>query len=379
MRRAPASAAFVLSLVVAALCLSGPAQAATTKWLCLPAKKADPCDRPADTVALGANGAEEEVPTRATKRRVDCFYVYPTVSEQETATAKRIAEPAVRSIATYQSARFNTQCRQFAPLYRQATLKALTSGGFTQQALDLAYSDVRRAFRDYLRKRNHGRGFVLIGHSQGTGMLRRLVAGEIDRKPAVRKRLVSALLLGGNVTVRKGGVRGGDFAKVPLCSKAGQAGCVIAYSVFLDDPPADALFGNINTARVLTGTAPKPNTEVACVNPASIGKNRIRPLTTISPSEPFAGPTIRAGITGLYGGPLPTSEDAAWVIPADRYRGRCERINGAHVLKIAQVGDARRLTALPTPGWGLHLVDVNGALGELETAVAAQIKTYLAR
>lgn len=376
MRRAPTSAALVLSLIVAGLCLGAPAHAAT-KWLCSPAKAGDPCDVPGDTVALGANGAREDVPPRPVRRQVDCFYVYPTVSEQATPNAKRIAEPAVRSIATYQAARFNRQCRVFAPLYRQATLKALTSGGFTPESLDLAYSDVRVAFGDFL-KRSRGRGFVLIGHSQGTGMLRRLVADEVDTKPAVRRRLVSALLLGGNVTVRKGALRGGDFANVPLCSKAGEAGCIIAYSTFLDDPPADALFGNVATARVLNGRPTKPNTEVACVNPASVGRNAIRPFTTISPSEPFGGPTIRAGITGLYGGELPTA-DATWVIPSDRYRGRCERINGAHVLKLSGVGGARHLTALPTPGWGLHLVDVNGALGELETAVAAQVKTYLKR
>ena len=49
-----------------------------------------------------------------------------------------------------------------------------------------AYADVREAWRTYLRKYNHGRGVVLIGHSQGSFVLRQLIAEEIDRKPAVR-------------------------------------------------------------------------------------------------------------------------------------------------------------------------------------------------
>jgi hypothetical protein len=59
-----------------------------------------------------------------------------------------------------------------------------------------AYGDVRDAWRTYLRKFNRGRGVVLIGHTQGTFMLRELVKREIDRKPAARRRLISGLLLG---------------------------------------------------------------------------------------------------------------------------------------------------------------------------------------
>lgn len=370
----------ILALVLFAVVLVSPASA-EVKWLCSAAKKSDPCDVPQDTVQLQAFRAErgwssaERVPSRRTDRRVDCFYVYPTVSEQPGTTAERIAEPAVRSIALYQAARFAPQCRIFAPLYRQVTLKGIFGTGLAGDARDIAYADVREAWRTYLRRQNRGRGVVLIGHSQGTGVLRRLIAGEIDHRPAVRRRLVSALLLGGNVSVRAGGVRGGDFDRVPLCSRGGQTGCVIAYSIFLDDPPENAVFGPARTASVLTGEPVKEDTEIACVNPGSIAGNEVTEFTTINPSERFGGPTIRAGIEALWGGPLPTA-GTTWLQPADRYEGRCERINGAHVLKLRPVDGARRLNATPNPGWGLHLVDVNGALGELETAVARQIRAY---
>ena len=48
-------------------------------------------------------------------------------------------------------------------------------------------------------------------------MLRKLIAEEIDPVPAIRRHLVSALLLGGNVTVKKGEDAGGDFKNIPAC------------------------------------------------------------------------------------------------------------------------------------------------------------------
>ena len=99
------------------------------------------------------------------------------------------------------------------------------------------------AWRTYLSRFNKGRGFVIIGHSQGTRVLRKLVREEIDRRRAVRRRMLSALLLGGNVLVRDGKRIGGDFQRIPACGFAQQLGCVIAYSVFNYTPPEDSRFG----------------------------------------------------------------------------------------------------------------------------------------
>ena len=48
---------------------------------------------------------------------------------------------------------------------------------------------------------NDGRGIVFIGHSQGASILIALLKRGVDAKPAVRRRLVSALLRG---PVRRG-------------------------------------------------------------------------------------------------------------------------------------------------------------------------------
>jgi hypothetical protein len=65
-----------------------------------------------------------------------------------------------------------------------------------------------------------------FGHSQGSFLLRELIAKNIDHTPSVRRRLVSAILFGGNVLVKRGSGVGGDFQHVPACRATGQLGCL---------------------------------------------------------------------------------------------------------------------------------------------------------
>ena len=160
---------------------------------------------------LGVNRA-----TVAPHPAIDCFYVYPTVSDQKTPNADLTVDPQEQSIARYQAAQFSRDCRVYAPMYRQLTL-ANIGGAATPAEQALAYEDVLHAWQTYLRQFNHGRGVVLFGHSQGSVLLRRLIATQSDPRPAARKLLVSAVLLGGNVTVKKGTGIGGDFHHIGAC------------------------------------------------------------------------------------------------------------------------------------------------------------------
>jgi hypothetical protein len=174
----------------------------------------------------------------------DCFYVYPTVSDQPRIQATRKVDAVLRSIALYQAARYSRGCRVFAPVYRQITLRGLLNPGeITERMRDEGYADVRAAWREYLQRHNKGRGVVLIGHSQGTFVLKRLVAEEIDPSAKERRRIISALLLGGNVEVASGRDTGGTFKNVPACRRAAQIGCVVAFSVFGETPPDEPRFG----------------------------------------------------------------------------------------------------------------------------------------
>ncbi len=116
------------------------------------------------------------------------------------------AGPEEHNVVRAQFARFGSQCKQYAPLYRQITLKALraaTAGGGVVPDRKLAYDDVLAAWNYYLKNDNKGRGVVLIGHSQGSGMLTQLIKSEIDGKP-IQSQVISALLLGTNIARAQG-------------------------------------------------------------------------------------------------------------------------------------------------------------------------------
>jgi hypothetical protein len=356
----------VLSAAAVAACLlAGPA-AAKTVWLCRPGAATDPCRGSLDATRLGAGGSQKvERRKNARNAPIDCFYVYPTVSEQKTINATRRIDPEQRAIALYQASRFSERCRVWAPMYRQLTLVGIA--GRTKippGAGAKAYGDVRSAWRDYLAHHNHGRGFVLIGHSQGSFVLRKLITDEIDKRPAVRRRLVSALLLGGNVTVRKGKDAGGDFRNVPACRSASQIGCVVAYSTYGETPPANSLFGRVANKRL----------QVLCTNPADLGggTGALQPYLATSP---FPG-TLGVGIQIMLGGVQLPQVSTAWLAPAGRYTARCSTAGGASFLRLSALDGAVQLHPSPDATWGLHLGDVNLALGNLTALVGRQAAAY---
>jgi hypothetical protein len=311
-----------------------------------------------------------EHPRQVKHPKIDCFYVYPTVSDQATGNADLHIDPQENSIALYQAARYSQYCRVYAPMYRQVTLSGIGLGNPTTPPNPaIAQSDVEHAFQTYLHRYNRGRGFVLIGHSQGSFVLRQLIGKLIDRKPAVRKRLVSAILLGGNVLVRRGKQIGGDFKHIPGCRSDTQLGCVIAFSTFDQPPPSASLFGVPPTTS--TGT------QVLCTNPASLagGTGLVDP---VSPSAPFDPTSSLAAGIALLGVKFPTPPTVWWSTPG-AYSARCETLNGATVLEISARHGAPTPNPSPTPMWGLHLLDANIALGNLLTIVKSQAAAFAAK
>jgi hypothetical protein len=376
MLRAIAIATVAVVALAAALAAVPQTASAEVVWLCKPGAEPNPCRDSLDTTVQEQDGSSRvEHPPLPADPPVDCFYVYPTVSEQRSRNADKSKDPEVVAIAQHQASRFSERCRVFAPVYRQQTLGGLALGG-SPEALQLAYGDVAEAWQEYMREHNGGRGFVLVGHSQGTRMLRQLVRREIDPRPELRKRLVSAMLLGGNVTVRRGQRAGGDFQSVPACADDRTTGCVIAWSTFNEDPPSNSRYGRIpdeDTSGL--GFPGGPEYEVLCTNPASLTANERRPLHTLLRGEPFPG-VLGALLVTMYGGPQP-SAPTAFLRPAERYSGRCERRNGANVLMIEPIGGSRKLNPSPDATWGLHLVDGNIALGDLVATAGRQIDAYL--
>jgi len=344
-------------------------------WLCRPGRQ-DACAVDNTTTIVRADGTMSREEWRADANApIDCFYAYPTVSTDPGMNSDMTPNEAELRVVHQQLARFGSVCRVYAPSYRQVTLAGLRerrAGGATNLNQGLARDDVRDAFRYYLEHDNAGRGFVLIGHSQGSSILVSLVAEEIDGKP-VQGRMVSALLTGTTVRVPAGRDVGGDFRTVPLCRSRTQTGCVIAYSAFraTAPPPENTLFGRVAD----------PGLAAACTNPAALagGSGELHAYL----SAP--GFTI---VSGRAGGPAWVSSGAqvttSFVSVPGLLTARCATNQHATYLEVtvhADPADPRvdDIRGDLTPQWGLHLVDVNLAMGNLVDLVRSQSESWRAR
>jgi hypothetical protein len=349
-------------------------------WLCRPGRE-DACSGDLTTTIVAASGTlTRETWAADPKAPIDCFYVYPTVSTDPGTHSDMTADPAETNVISQQFARFGSKCRPFAPLYRQVTLAGLRqrlAGGGLELDRGLGYNDVRDAWQSYLQRDNQGRGFVLIGHSQGSYVLQELIRREIDGKP-VQSRLVSAILLGATFTVAKGQDVGGAFQKIPLCRKPSQTGCVVTFASYRSTvpPPANALFGRVT----------EPGLEAACTNPASLGGG----------SAPLNAYLSAAGrtITGTQA-PRPwvgsgATVETQWVSVPGLLTARCATNEHATYLEVTVNGDPSDpriddivgdlgVPGKPLANWGLHLIDVNLAMGNLLEIVGQQAKAYAAK
>lgn len=353
-------------LIAAATLALGATASAKTKWLCFPHAKGSPCEGSLTASKVDSGGTVtgvEKTPVPA-KPKIDCFYVYPTVSGQSTTNANLDVDPEEKAIAAYQAQRFSQDCRVYAPMYRQLTLAGIFDPAkVTPHARAIAYGDVRNAWHEYLRRYNHGRGVVLIGHSQGSFVLRQLMTQEVDRRPAEQRLLVSALLMGGNVLVKNGKTLGGDFQHIPACRNPKQVACVVAYSMFNATPPSDAIFGRTKVK----------GEHVLCTNPAKLAGGSAK-LSAYDFATPFPG-TLGIAVN-QFTGPLP-AVSTPWIVPPGSYTAQCSSAGGASVLLVKAADGARDFTPSPNAGWGWHLGDVNLALGNLTKLVKTQSAAWL--
>ena len=345
-----------------------------TVWLCRPGLSPDPCGGDLSTTVVAGNGHRSvEAGAVGGHRRFNCFYLYPTASNETTVNADLTVQPVETAVATDQAARFSSVCDVWAPMYRQVTVSGLSVANTTDPgAYGIAYRSVLAAWRDFITHDDDGRPVIFIGHSQGSVMLIKLLEGQIDPDPRLRRLMVAAIIAGGNVTVPTGRTVGATFQHLPLCTAEDESGCVIAYSSFPTEPPADANFGRPGQGISLnTGQTQTTGVQVACVNPAAIGGGTAYletywPLTTPLPIPSMAPPA-----------PAVTTP---WLYYPRQYTGTCEDEGGASWLQVTPVGsraDTRPLVGeIAGPAWGYHFQDINLALGDLVRDVRGAESAY---
>ena len=335
-------------------------------WLCRPGMRNDPCTAPLRATVVDEDGSKHTVDYKPDGNPpVDCFYLYPNVTLQQTDNANLDVDPQETAIAEMEASPFSRACRVYAPVYREDSGKSSGEGPY-QTAID----SVETAWTDYIEHYNDGRGFVLIGHSEGTGLLGHLIIDRIEHNPVVRQHLVSALLIGGNLPVRTNGLLLFKDQQIQPCRSDVQTGCVIGYDSFSAPPPPGSKFGRQSSA-TLDGYP----VETLCTNPASLsgGSGTLDSLyRTQLPTQDVAGSTTN----GIFASDPPTSS-TPWIEFDGQYTARCIQSRGANVLMVTPLPHAPALTAAPSAAWGLHLDDPNVALGNLVTIVRSEASAYV--
>jgi len=346
-------------------------------WLCRPGRT-DACTSDQAATVVTPDGKETVENWSADPNApIDCFYVYPTVSTDPTPNSDMIAGPGENGVVVQQVARLASKCKVYAPLYRQVTLTNLVkvmAGQPDQGDRMLVYNDVRDAWNEYLAHDNHGRGVVLIGHSQGSAVLTALVKQEIDGKP-VQKQIVSVILGGTSLQVPVGKDVGGDFQSIPLCHAASQTGCAIAFASFRANVPPGpgSRFGQSKSAGMMA----------ACVNPAALGGGNGE-LEAYMPTA-RVGLSMQPPVEWVKGGPPITTP---FVKVPGLLTGEC--VNDAHGSYLAVavnadpadprtddiIGDVVGRDGKIDDKWGLHLIDMNLTMGNLVDIVGAEAQAW---
>ncbi|MAR12361.1 MAG: hypothetical protein CL681_20620 [Blastopirellula sp.] len=166
---------------------------------------------------------------------VDVFYLHPTSYFWRWHWNAPITGWLTRRITSVTIAgsgsAFNAAGQIYAPRYRQLTLSGFEIPDSRIGGLEVAYEDVRNAFLYYLEYYNQGKPFILVGHSQGSRLILKLLT-EFFQEGDLRKRLIAAYPIG--TWVNTDPANRTAFG-IPICEEAEQTGCIISWRAFVYD------------------------------------------------------------------------------------------------------------------------------------------------
>jgi hypothetical protein len=235
----------------------------------------------------------------ADRGRAAIFYIHPTTYLQRDRwnaplTPGGETEFRTRLFAQSQASAFNGAGDVYAPRYRQAAFGAfLLKNEDASKALDLAYTDVRGAFADFL-KQSAGKPLVLAAHSQGALHLSRLLR---DDARQLKGRLVAAYVVGWPMSITADLPGTG----LPACTSADQTGCVLSWQSFGEPANPDLVLDAWEGTTGPTGIR-RERKDLLCVNPLTGTKGgaaaaRANPGTLV-PNADLISARLIPGVVG---------------------------------------------------------------------------------
>lgn len=199
---------------------------------------------------------------------VDVFFIHSTGyvgpgGWNSTMGEDRSEAQSLEYMLSSMASAFNGCCRIFAPIYRQAHLAAFGSDDIdsSYQALDLAYSDVEKAFDYFLEHHNQGRPFIIVAHSQGSLHGFRLIASQIDNTQ-LRQQMVAAYTVGDWLPMD---MFERNFDNITLCQSEADTGCIVSYDTFGEG----GAMAQGQRHWYKSGWEVSEGKQIACVNPLS--------------------------------------------------------------------------------------------------------------
>jgi hypothetical protein len=298
-------------------------------WACLPTKL-----DAADSTPLKSHLKNSQSSAQA-----DVFFIYPTIfignptnqfqwnaDVNDSILNYRIQTTAILNQATI----FNEACRIYSPYYRQAHLYAFytLNKKDANNALDLAYMDVKAAFEYYLTNFNQGRPIIIASHSQGSFHAERLLKEFFDGKE-LSKKLVVAYLVGH-------ALKPDAFAHIAPTEKPNDIGVWISWNTFGRN------FLPQNYTAYYKGAL--------CINPL-----------LWSSSETFAAKKLNKGGVGL------------------KFRFKDQMVNAQNHEGILWVSRPRLKGIIPVKNKSWHRADMNLFYMNIRENVALRIESYLGK
>lgn len=172
--------------------------------------------------------------TKSEYPQVDVFFVHPTtytsyrgkIYWNADINDEKLNLKTDKSSILFQSTIFNENARVFAPRYRQTHIKAFFTKDIknANKAFDLAYSDVKAAFEQYMKYENNGRPIIIAGHSQGMKHAAHLLLDFFDGKP-LQQKLVAAYIIGLPLTADY-------FKNIKPCESPEDLNCVCSWRTY---------------------------------------------------------------------------------------------------------------------------------------------------